>query len=49
LSISLRPYGLPSELLYVVCFGGGLIGLVELLKWRPMFPSYDRLLRALYL
>ncbi len=49
LSISLRPYGLPSELLYVVCFGGGLIGLVELLTWRPMFPSYDRLLRTLYL
>jgi len=49
LSISLRPFGFPSELLYAVCLGGGLIGLVELLTWRPIFPSYDRLLRALYL
>jgi hypothetical protein len=49
LSISLGPFGFPSEVVYVACLGGGLIGLVELLTWRPMFPSYDRLLRALYL
>src|SRR5262245_54958074 len=49
LAISLRPYGLSSAVLYVVCFGGGLIGLVELLTWRLMLPSYDRVLRALYL
>src|SRR5262249_51297357 len=42
-------HGFSSAVLYVVCFGGGLIGLVELLTWRLMLPSYDRVLRALYL
>src|SRR5262249_61932539 len=49
LAISLRPYGLSSEVVYVVCFGGGLIALGGLLTWRRAVPSYDRLLRALYL
>ena len=49
LTITLRPYGLPSEIVYVLCFSGGMRGLVELILWRRILPAYDRLLRALYL
>jgi len=49
LGLSLRPLGLPSELVYGLCFLGGVFGSVELILWRKMWPDYDRLLQALYL
>ncbi len=49
LSLGLRPLALPSELVYFLCFFGGVLGSVELILWRRMWPGYDKLLKAVYL